>query len=165
MQDSRVPTSRPDHPCLRALTAAPDVHSTAASRESDGSQGAARRRRPDVSACPLALLGSRLLLPLCRAGPWLVAGVDFAGVDEHYVAGQSCQAHAGSIGQLAHLGGQGTADGDGEHVAVRTRARTARYVALCGAFGPGMGLCLACLGFAALSPRLRGLLHCSPSAS
>ena len=36
--------------------------------------------------------------------------------------------------------------GDGEHVGVCTLPRTARHVALCAAFGPGLGLRLGCPG-------------------
>jgi len=41
-----------------------------------------------------------------------------------------------------------------EHVAVRTRSRTARRGHVCGAFGRRLGLCLGCLLLAALSPRV-----------
>jgi len=68
------------------------------------------------------------------------------------------QAHPMPLRHLSHLLCKRPPDRHREHVAVRTRPRTARYVRLCQAFRPPLGLCLGLRLRAALSPRLGGLV-------
>ncbi len=44
--------------------------------------------------------------------------VHLLGVGKHHVTQQFRQAHACGLGELAHLGGEGAADRDGEHIRV-----------------------------------------------
>lgn len=59
-----------------------------------------------------------------------------------------------TLGQYPHPIGEVAANGDGEHVGVRTLPRTAADVALCGAGRPRLVTCLRSLGSAPLTARL-----------
>ena len=108
--------------------------------------------RTALSRLPSAL--GRALLPAPQACPRLVPALDVSLVDEEGILQQLRQAHTVALGKRPHPGGEVAPDRHGQEVGVRTRARTARHVPLCGAFDPGLRLCLGFLRFAPLSARL-----------